>query len=167
MSHIKRSQIHLASFTSVLFPLCGFVYLGCARVRKQVFSSMLNTGIQYLPVDSRQTSVQEYLASHAAKSLIPWRKRKSEPVCTRYVHLHYAGGAAIQPATHLLRFCSLPAATRGDYHKKDERKMRIELFHNPTGAFRRKADYNYENKMEMCSGTGLNGPHLFRTVHGM
>lgn len=30
---------------------------------------ILNTGIQYLPIDSIQTSVQEYLESHAANSL--------------------------------------------------------------------------------------------------
>ena len=35
---------------------------------------MLKTGIQYLPVDSIQTLVQEYLASHAANSLSPLEK---------------------------------------------------------------------------------------------
>ena len=35
---------------------------------------MLKTGIQYLPVDSIQTSVQEYLASQAANSPEPFGK---------------------------------------------------------------------------------------------
>lgn len=37
---------------------------------------MLKTGIQYLPVDSIQTSVQEYLESQAAKSLSPLEKEE-------------------------------------------------------------------------------------------
>ena len=64
------------SLRSVLLPFCGFVYLGCARVTKQVFSRMLNTGIQYLPVDSIQTSVQEYLASQSDSSLSPLEKEE-------------------------------------------------------------------------------------------
>jgi len=28
--------------------------------------------------------------------------------------------------------------------KKNERKMEFEMFHDPIGAFRRKADYNYD-----------------------
>ena len=36
----------------------------------------LKTGIQYLPVDSIQTSMQEYLASHAANSLRPLEKEE-------------------------------------------------------------------------------------------
>ena len=71
MSHIYRSQIHLASLRSVLLPFCGFVYLGWASVTQQVFSRMLNTGIQYFPVDSMQTSEQEYLASQSANSCNP------------------------------------------------------------------------------------------------
>ena len=43
---------------------------------KQDFSRMLKTGIQYLPVDSMQTSVQEYLASQAANSLSPLEKEE-------------------------------------------------------------------------------------------
>ena len=43
---------------------------------KQDFSRMLKTGIQYLPVDSIQTSVQEYLESQAAKSLSPLEKEE-------------------------------------------------------------------------------------------
>jgi len=31
--------------------------------------------------------------------------------------------------------------------KKNERKMEFEMFHDPIGAFRRKADYNYEEKL--------------------
>jgi len=30
--------------------------------------------------------------------------------------------------------------------KKNERKMEFEMFHDPIGAFRRKADYNYEKR---------------------
>ena len=43
---------------------------------EQVFSRMLKAGIQYLPVDSIQTSVQEYLASQAANSLSPLKKEE-------------------------------------------------------------------------------------------
>ena len=71
MPHIYRSQIHLASLRSVLLPFCGFVYFGCAKVTQQVFSRILNTGIQYFPVDSMQTSEQEYFASQSARSLSP------------------------------------------------------------------------------------------------
>lgn len=35
---------------------------------QQVFLRMLNIGIQYFPVDSMQTSEQEYFASQSAKS---------------------------------------------------------------------------------------------------
>jgi len=46
--------------------------------------------------------------------------------------------------THLLRFCSVPAAYKSRItRKKHERKMEFEMFHDPIGAFRRKADYNY------------------------
>ena len=38
---------------------------------QQVFLRILNTGIQYFPVDSMQTSEQEYLASQSAKSCNP------------------------------------------------------------------------------------------------
>lgn len=47
------------------------MYFGWARVTKQDFSRMLNTGIQYFPVDSIQTSVQEYFASQSANSVNP------------------------------------------------------------------------------------------------
>lgn len=43
---------------------------------KQVFSRVLNTGIQYVPVDSMQTSVQLYLASHSDSSLSPLEKEE-------------------------------------------------------------------------------------------
>jgi hypothetical protein len=39
--------------------------------------------------------------------------------------------------------CQQP--TRGEYHKKKERAMEFEVFHNPIGAFRRKAAYINEN----------------------
>lgn len=45
--------------------------MGCTDVTQQVFSRMLNTGIQYLPVDSMQTSEQEYFASQSARSRSP------------------------------------------------------------------------------------------------
>lgn len=57
ISHMNKSQIHLASLQSVLLPFCGFVYLGWARITEIfAFSKILETGIQYLPVDSMQTS---------------------------------------------------------------------------------------------------------------
>ena len=58
MPHIYRSQIHLASLQLVLLPFCGFVYLGWARVTRQVFSRILNTGIQHFSVDSMQMPKQ-------------------------------------------------------------------------------------------------------------
>ena len=71
ISHMNRSQIHFASFRSVLLPFCGLVYLGCASVTRQVLSRMLNTGTQYFPADSIQTSRQPYLASQSASSRKP------------------------------------------------------------------------------------------------
>ena len=44
---------------------------GDIYVTQQVFSRMLNTGIQYFPVDSMQTSAQEYFASQSANSRSP------------------------------------------------------------------------------------------------
>ena len=76
ISHMNRSHIHLASLRSVLFPFCGFVYLGCARVTKQGFSRILKTGIQYFPEDSIQTSLHEYFASHSANSLNPFENEE-------------------------------------------------------------------------------------------
>ncbi len=38
---------------------------------------MLNTGIQYLPDDSIQTSVQEYFASQSANSFNPFEKEEN------------------------------------------------------------------------------------------
>jgi len=56
-----------------------------------------------------------------------------------------AGLPLYSPTTHLLRFCSIPAAyKRRITRKKRERKMEFEMFHNPIGAFRRKADYKIE-----------------------
>ena len=43
----------------------------CANVTQQVFSRTLNTGIQYLPVDSIRTSEQAYFASQSASSRSP------------------------------------------------------------------------------------------------
>lgn len=43
--------------------------------------------------------------------------------------------------THLTRFCSMPAAcNRRITRKQNERKMELEMFHNPIGVFCRKAD---------------------------
>ena len=64
MPHMYRSPIHLASLRSVLFPFMGLVYFGWDRVTRILCcSKILKTGIQYLPVDSIQTSLQLYLAS--------------------------------------------------------------------------------------------------------
>jgi len=50
------------------------------------------------------------------------------------------------PTTHLPRFCTMPAAyKRSITRKKHERKMAFEMFHDPIGAFRRKANYNDKN----------------------
>lgn len=74
--HIYRSQIHLASLRSVLLSFCGFVYLGCVNVTQQVFSRMLNTGVQHFPVDSMQASAQEYFANHSANSRSPLKNEE-------------------------------------------------------------------------------------------
>lgn len=79
MLHMNRAQIHFASLRSVLLPFCGLVYFfgGWACATQQVFSRILKTGILYLPNDSIQTSVQEYLASHSVstfKAIGKWRK---------------------------------------------------------------------------------------------
>ena len=75
MSHMNRSQIHFASLRSVLLPLRGFVYLGCASTTDTpACSRILKTGIQYLPVDSMQTSLHSYLASQSHSSFNPFVK---------------------------------------------------------------------------------------------
>ena len=75
ISHMNKSHIHLASLRSVLFPFCGLVYLGWERITETyAFSRTLKTGIQYLPVDSIQTSVQWYLASQSDNSFSPLEK---------------------------------------------------------------------------------------------
>jgi hypothetical protein len=52
----------------------ALAYLGCASVILQVASKILNTGIQYLPVDSIQTSLQELECSHSDSSRSPFVK---------------------------------------------------------------------------------------------
>ena len=75
--HIYKSQIHLASLRSVLLPFWGLVYLGWERVTQMLFfSRILNTGIQYLPVDSIQTSLQLYFASQLHNSFKPFVKEE-------------------------------------------------------------------------------------------
>ena len=55
--------------------LDGFTALVISgSVTLQVFSRVLNTGIQYYPDDSMQTCVQLYLASQTARSLRPLEK---------------------------------------------------------------------------------------------
>ena len=77
ISHMNRSQIHFASLRSVLFPFWGFVYFGWARITEIfAFSKRLNTGIQYLPVDSIQTSEQLYFASQSHSSFKPFEKEE-------------------------------------------------------------------------------------------
>ena len=44
---------------------------------------MLNAGFKYLPEDSIQTSVQEYLASYSANSPSPLEKEENEPIYTQ------------------------------------------------------------------------------------
>jgi len=59
-----------------------------------------------------------------------------------------AGLPLYSPTIHLLRFCSIPAAyKRRITRKKHERKMEFEMFHDPIGAFRRKADYKNEKRV--------------------
>ena len=101
---------------------------------------MLNTGIQNLPEDSIQTSVQEYLASQSANSPSPLEKEEKR--------------ACLYSASP--RFCSIPAAyKRRITRKKRERKMEFEMFHNPIGAFRRKADYKNGTKKITVKNEGL------------
>ena len=52
------------SWVSSLLPLTAFTYLGLAMVTLISSSKRLNTGTQYLPVDSMQTSRQELSSSH-------------------------------------------------------------------------------------------------------
>src|SRR5450756_321447 len=73
-SCLKRSAIHLASFLSVFLPRIAFTYFGWASVIWQVSSRILYTGIQYLPVDSMQTYVQELEQSHWQSFLKPFVK---------------------------------------------------------------------------------------------
>ena len=64
----NRSPIHLESFVSSLFPFTAFTHLGLAMTtRIPRFSRMLNTGTQYFPVDSMQTSKQLCSRSQSAK----------------------------------------------------------------------------------------------------
>ena len=64
----NRSPIHLESFVSSLFPFTAFTHLGLAiTTRTPRFSSMLNTGTQYFPVDSMQTSRQLCSNNQSAK----------------------------------------------------------------------------------------------------
>ena len=58
-----------------LVALLRFRVLGMCQGNQQVFSRMLNTGIQYFPVDSMHTSEQEYFASQSAKILQSIGKR--------------------------------------------------------------------------------------------
>ena len=60
MSKRKRFAIHFASRLSVFLPFMALTYLGCVRTTCICVSRMLKTGIQYLPVDSMQTSWQLY-----------------------------------------------------------------------------------------------------------
>ena len=77
MPYIYKSQIHRASLRSVLLPFCGLVYLGWERVTQILFfSKTLKTGIQYLPADSMQTSVQLYLESQSHSSFRPLVKEE-------------------------------------------------------------------------------------------
>ena len=62
-SHLNNSEIHLASRLSVFLPLIALTYLGWVRQTLQVGSRALKTGIQYLPVDSMQTSQQRFSRS--------------------------------------------------------------------------------------------------------
>lgn len=69
MLHIYKSQIHLASLCSVLLLFWDFLYWGWERVTQMLFfAKILKTEIQYLPVDSIQTSVQLYFASRPHNS---------------------------------------------------------------------------------------------------
>ena len=58
-----------------LVALLRFRVLGMCQGNQQVCSRMLNTGIQYFPVDSMHTSEQEYFASQSAKILQSIGKR--------------------------------------------------------------------------------------------
>lgn len=74
----KRSPIHLESLALFLLPLTALTHLGLAMVMLIWSSKRLKTRIQYLPVDSIQTSKQELSRSHCLKrriSLLKVEKR--------------------------------------------------------------------------------------------
>lgn len=60
LDHVAHEQVAnpLCILPVSFVAFCGLVYLGCASVTRQVFSRMLKTGIQNLPADSMQTSMQ-------------------------------------------------------------------------------------------------------------
>ena len=123
MSHMNRSQIHLASLRSVLFPFWGFVYLGCARTTLHFFSRMLKTGIQYLPVDSMQTSEQLYCSSHAESSFNPLEKE--EKLFSLYAVRPFASVIPIQAKIQVLWTSSPQQFLRKIL--KDNRNLQIFL----------------------------------------
>lgn len=64
----NRSPIYLESLVSSLLPFTTFTHFGLAMVTRRPHSSrMLNTGTQYLPVDSMQISRQLFVRSQSAK----------------------------------------------------------------------------------------------------
>ena len=61
-----------------LITLLWFRIFGIGKRNETGFSRMLNTGIQYLLIDSIQTSVQEYLAKSVRQLLKTFGKGREE-----------------------------------------------------------------------------------------
>lgn len=70
ISKRNRLAIYFASRLSVFLPLMAFTYLGCVRTNCMCGSRILKMGIQYLPVDSMQTSRQSCARSQSRRAAI-------------------------------------------------------------------------------------------------
>lgn len=67
----------------------------------------------------------------------------------------YTGLPIYISAAHLLWFYSLQVACKRRTTRKKGRKMEFEMFHNPIGVLRRKADYKYGRKVNTTNDTRL------------
>ena len=76
--------VFLVSF----LPRIALTYFGCASVILQVVSKILKIGIQYFPVDSMHTSVQELALSQLGSSLNPLVKVESDWICKLWHLFH-------------------------------------------------------------------------------
>lgn len=76
--HVTHKEITdpFGILTVGFIALLRFCIFWMGKCNKTDFSRMLKTGIQYLPEDSIQTSVQLYLASQLDSSLSPFEKEE-------------------------------------------------------------------------------------------